>query len=367
MQFIPIAEPTLSNAEFRYVKDCLKSTWISSTGIYIEKFEEAFAHFCQTKYAITCSNGTTALHLALLALGITHGDEVLVPAFTFVATANVVKYVGATPVLIDADIKTWNIDPDLIEEKITKKTRAIIPVHLYGYPAAMKKIIKIARKYNLFVIEDAAEAHGAKIDTNVVGSFGDIGCFSFYGNKIITTGEGGMLVTNSKKLANKIRLLKNHGMSPTRKYFHPIVGYNYRMTNMQAAVGLGQLESASKLISKRSKIQDAYLRNLKKIPGLIFQLEDKTISTVCWLFSMRVTKDFKISRDKLIMYLRNNNIDSRPFFHPLAKLPMFKTNESFPVANQIAKEGINLPSSAHLTVNHIAYISRIIQKANNHD
>src|ERR1043166_3869860 len=222
---IPVAAPSLEGNEERYVLDCLKSTWISSTGAYIERFESAFAEFCGVKHASSCSNGTTALHLALLALGVGPGDEVIVPTLTFVATANAVVYCGGRPVFVDVQPDTWNIDPALIEAKITPRTKGIIVVHLFGHSVDMDPVASIARRRGLFVVEDAAQAHGAEYKGKRVGSLGDVATFSFFGNKIITTGEGGMVVTNDAAIASRIGLLKNHGMDPDRRYWHPIVGY----------------------------------------------------------------------------------------------------------------------------------------------
>ena len=238
---LPIAEPSLGEKELSYVTECILTGWVSSAGKFVTRFEEIFAEFCGTQHAITTSSGTTALHLALLALGIGPGDEVIVPSLTFIATANAVTYTGASPVFIDSELETWNLDPNLIEEFITPRTKAIIPVHLYGHPVNMAAIVEIAQRHGLVVVEDAAEAHGAKYQGRRVGGIGDLGIFSFYGNKIVTTGEGGMVVTNRADLAEKIRILRGHGMSPERRYWHPVLGYNYRMTNLQAALGVAQM------------------------------------------------------------------------------------------------------------------------------
>lgn len=234
---IPLAYPLLNGNEKKYVLDCLHTSWISSVGKYVDQFEKSFQDFCGTKYAISCANGTVALHLALLACGIGKGDEVIVPTLTYIASANAVSYCGALPVFVDSEKDTWNMDPAKIEEKINERTKAIIAVHLYGHPVNMEPILKIAEKYGLIVIEDAAEAHGAEYKGKKVGSIGHIGCFSFFGNKIITTGEGGMITTNDDALNEKIRLLKNQGMDQNRKYWFPVIGYNYRLTNLQAAIG----------------------------------------------------------------------------------------------------------------------------------
>jgi perosamine synthetase len=360
MKFIPVAEPVIGNQEARYVMSALKSTWISSSGAFIDKFESSFAQFCNVRYATSCSNGTAALHLALLALDIGSGNEVILPSFTFIATANAIRYVGAIPVFVDIDPKTWNIDPEQIEKKITSRTKAIIPVHIYGYPSDMDKIKKIARKHSLGIIEDAAEAHAATYKNQTVGTIGDIGCFSFFGNKIITTGEGGMIVTNNRTLMRKIILLKNHGMSPKRKYYHPVIGYNYRMTNIQAAIGLAQLEKVPRTLARRQKIEALYRRMLKNTPGIVFQPLSAQIKHVCWLFSILITPAFGSSRNKLITYLKVQQIDSRPFFYPITYFPMYKCKEIFPIAERISKMGINLPSSPNLTNTQITYITQTI-------
>lgn len=361
MKFFPVAQPVFGKDETRFVLDCLDSSWISSSGKYIDQFEVEFANLTKTRYAVSTSNGTAAIHLALLALGIGPGDEVIVPALSFVATANAVKYVGATPIFVDITPGTWTIDPLLIEKKITPRTRALLPVHLYGYPTAMKQITQLAQEFKLAVIEDAAEAHGAMYRGKPVGGLGDIGCFSFYGNKIITTGEGGMIVTNSKNIANKIRLLKNHGMSKNRKYYHPVLGYNYRMINVQAAIGLAQLRKITKFLKKRQEIARLYRKYLADIPGLIFQKETLHINPVCWLFSLLVTTQFGMTRDQLILRLNKMNIDSRPFFYPLPRLPMYKIKERFPISDRISRQGINLPTSMALSHNDIVYISETIK------
>jgi len=264
---IPVSQPALIGREKEYVLDCLESNWISSNGKYIGLFEEKFADYLGVKHAIACCNGTAALHVALLALGIGSGDEVIVPTFTYVATANAVVYTGATPVLADCEADTWNIDPAGLEALITPKTRAIIPVPLYGHPCDMDPIMELAKKHGLHVIEDAAEALGARYKGRLCGSMVEISTFSFYGNKTITTGEGGMIVTDNDELADRIRLLKGQGMDPNRRYWFPIVGHNYRMTNIQAAIGLAQLENIDLFLGKRGQIAGWYRDALSGIKG----------------------------------------------------------------------------------------------------
>jgi len=359
-KFIPVAEPNLEGKELEYVTDCIKSGWISSSGKYIVDFEEKFSKYCAMKYGIATSNGTAALHLALTALGIKKGDEVLIPNLTFIATANTVAYTGAKPIFVEAEKKTWNIDAKKIEEKITSKTKAIIPVHLYGHPCDMDKIKDIAQKNNLYIIEDCAEAHGAEYKGKKIGSFSDISCFSFYGNKIITTGEGGMCLTNDKKLEEKMKVLRDHGMSKEKRYWHPIAGFNYRMTNLQAAVGVAQLERINELIEKRRKNAVLYDSLLKNVKGITLQPEEKYAKKVCWMYCVLIEKDFPVSRDQLMSILKENEIDSRPFFYPITVMPPYKSDEKFPVAEDISKKGINLPSSVNLKKEDIERITSVI-------
>src|SRR3989344_3227290 len=363
MKFIPVAKPVIGKEEERLALECIRSTWISLTGEFLTRFEKYFADFLQVPYATTCANGTAALHLALLSHNIKVGNEVLLPALTFVSTANAIRYCGARPVFVDIDEKTWNIDVKQIENKITPRTRAIIPVHLYGYPAAMDQIMKIATKHRLVVIEDAAEAHGAIYKQKLVGSYGDVGCFSFYGNKIITTGEGGMITTQKKSVYKKLLLYKNHGMSEKKKYFHPVIGYNYRMTNLQAAIGLAQLSKIKTFLTKRDHIAGVYRKLLTPVTGIVMQPKQSIdCKPVCWLFSILITPAYKKSRRALQGYLREQGIDSRRFFYPITHLPMYRTKEKFPVATRVSDQGISLPSSPNLTDKEIKFIAGKIQQ-----
>jgi perosamine synthetase len=341
-------EPWLDQEETILVMDCLKSGWISSQGKYIPEFEQAFAGFCQTRYGVATSNGTTALHLALLTLGIGPGDEVIVPALSFVATANVVVYTGARPVFADVDEKTWTLDPSKIVSLINKNTKAIIPVHLYGHPAHMDPILELARRHSLRVIEDAAEAHGAEYEGKRVGSLGDVGCFSFYGNKIISTGEGGMLVTDNPEWAEKARILRDHGMSREQKYWHPIIGYNFRMTNIQAAIGLGQMGKLDRLIQLKRALADHYRKGLEDHPGLKLPAEAPWAKSVFWLYSLFLNPEFGLERDKLINRLAQAGVESRPVFYPIPEMPPYRGAGSFPVTSRISKGGISLPSGYNL-------------------
>jgi perosamine synthetase len=360
---IPVAEPSLGKKELEYVVDAVRSGWISSKGRYINEFEQKFAKYCGVKYAVSTSNGTVALHLALLSMGIGKNDEVIVPTLTFIATANAVAYTGAKPVFVDSLPGYWCIDPEKIEKAITPRTRAIIPVHLYGHPANMDPIIKIARKRDLQVIEDAAEAHGAQYKGKKVGAMGDLGVFSFYGNKIITTGEGGMIVTNNKKLASRAGMLKNQGMDPRRKYWHSVIGYNYRMTNIQAALGVAQLSKIDSLLEKRRKIAKLYDKFLSRIDGITPLSEQIWAKNVYWMYSVLIDKNkFKPGRDGLAAKLRVKGIETRPFFHSIHTLPPYKTGSCFPVAQILSREGINLPSSPNLSFKDVAHICNQIER-----
>ncbi len=355
---IPVAAPMLVGNEKAYVLDCLDSTWISSTGKYVERFESSFADFCGARQAISCCNGTVALHLALVALGLEAGDEVIVPTLTFVATANAVRYCGATPVFVDVDPETWTIDPSLIEQKITSRTRGIIVVHLYGQPGDLDPILDLAGRHSLFVVEDAAEAHGAEYKGNKVGALTDVGAFSFYGNKAITTGEGGMLTTNDDALAAKLRLLRGQGMDSRRRYWHPVVGYNYRMTNVAAAIGLGQLEKVDWHLEQRATVANWYKEALSGVGGVRWQAEADWSKRIYWMFS--VTLDADVSdRDAVMSYLKDAGIETRPLFHPLHLLPPYQTpaeNTAYPVAEQISQHGFSLPTWAGLTHDDVNYV-----------
>jgi len=302
------------------------------------------------------------LHLALVSLGISKGDEVIIPDLTFVATANAVIYTGAKPVFVDSEKRTWNINPDKIEEKITDKTKAIIPVHVYGHPCDMDKIMEIAKKHNLFVIEDCAEAHGAEYKGKKIGSFCDIGCFSFYGNKILTTGEGGMCVTNNERLAERMRFLKDHGMSKEKRYWHPEIGFNHRMTNIQAALGVAQLERINEIIEIKRKNAFLYNSLLKDVKGISLPPEEEYAKNVYWMYSILIEEDFPINRDELIIKLKENGIDSRPFFYPINVMPPYKSDERFPIAEELSKKGINLPSSVKLKIEDIEKIASVIKQ-----
>jgi len=358
-EMIPVAEPALIGNEKNYVLDCIESTWISSNGLYIERFEQAFAEFCGVNYAISITNGTAALHTALLASGLGTGDEVIVPTLTYISTANAVRFCGATPIFIDCEPGTWNINPKLIEYKITSKTKCIIPVHLFGHPVDMEPICDLARRYDLFVIEDAAEAHGAEYKGQKVGSIGDAAIFSFYGNKIITTGEGGMIVTNDEALALRARQLKGQGQDFSKRYWFPIIGFNYRMTNIQAAIGLAQLENADWHIARRREVASWYKERLSGVESVCIQSELPYAKNVYWMNSLVLKPSSRIGRTELIEALASRGIETRPFFFPIHTMPMYSSHnhtDRYPVAEVVSARGLNIPSSANLTIEEIDYI-----------
>lgn len=342
---LAIAQPQLNGKELDYLLDGFLSTWISSTGKYVTEFEDKFSDYCGVHYGVATSNGTTALHLALVTLGIGKGDEVIVPDITFAATINAVLYTGATPVIVDIEEDGWCIDPDEIEKAITEKTKAIIPVHIYGQPCDMKRIMDIAKKNNLYVVEDCAEAHGAMFAGKKVGSFGDIGCFSFFGNKVITTGEGGMCITNNQELDKKMRIYRDHGMSKERKYYHEVIGYNYRMTNLQAAIGVAQLENIENTLEWRETLENAYRNRLSEIEGVELQRNDlPERKKIAWLVTAYVSDEKK--RDACMKAMVDMNIDARPFFIPLSEMEIYKEYVfSNRVSTRISKCGFNLPTS----------------------
>lgn len=360
---IPVYEPNIGQRELEYVEDAVKSGWVSSKGPYIEKFEKSFASYIGTKYGVTASNGTAALHLAVSALGIGAGDEVIVPNLTFVSPVNAVLYNGGIPVLVDSNENDWNINYDQIESRITERTKAIIAVHLYGHPCDMKRITEIADNHDLKIIEDCAEAIGAVYNGKKVGTFGDISCFSFYGNKIITTGEGGMCLTDDEKTAQKIRELRDHGMKPNRRYWHDNIGYNYRMTNIQAALGVGQLERINSFIEKKRQIAKMYDYRLRNVNGIITQPEMSWAKNVYWLYSILVNYPSGRNRDKVIKTLEDENIETRPFFFPVNIMPpyvKFGNNEELKISQNLSISGLNLPSSTKITQDDIELICDLV-------
>lgn len=363
---IPVNEPDLSGNEQAYVLDAVASGWISG-GRYISEFERRFAEFAGTRHAVTTTSGTAALRLALWALGIGPGDEVLVPALTIAACAFSVLHVGARPVLVDSEPETGTLDPALIEARITSRTRAIMPVHLYGHPADMDPITAIARRHGLSVIEDAAEAHGAEYRGRRAGSLGDINCFSFYGNKIVTTGEGGMVTTDSPDLADRATRLKDLAHSRERRFVHTEVSDTARMTNLQAALGVAQLERVDAMVERKRQMAAKYNRYLSGIEGLHLPIEKEWARSVYWMYAVRVTPEFGAPRDEVMLRLKARGIDTRTYFVPLNLQPALLQPghvpaESFPVAERLSEEGFYLPSGLTLTEEQIVYVARALRE-----
>jgi perosamine synthetase len=359
---ISVAHPVFEGNERRYVDDCLETMWVSSVGKYIKAFEQEFARYCGTPHALTCCNGTAALHLALLAAGVGPGDEAIVPALTYVASANAVTYCGAKPVFVDAEPRTMNMDPAAIEPLITRRTRAIVAVHLYGHPVDMDPVLDIARRHGLTVIEDAAEAHGALYKGRMAGSLGDIATFSFFGNKIVTTGEGGMLTTSNAQLAARIERLRGQGMDPQRRYWFPDIGYNYRMTNVEAALGLAQLEQIEMHLERRQRVRRWYDERLRALGDLlILPLEEAWARHSFWMYTIVLGDAVGLARDEFMAKLDADGIETRPVFYPMHVLPPYRGgSRSYPVADRLAARGMNLPTHGKLTEDDVEYICRRI-------
>ena len=367
--FMPVCEPFLNGNEEKYVLDCVKTGWISSSGGYVKRFEEEFARYCDCKYSIAVCNGTVALHLALISLGISKGDEVIVPNFTMIASAFAVCYVGAKPVFVDCDKDTWDIDVAKIESKITPKTKAIMPVHIFGNPCNMDKILQIAKQYNLFVIEDAAESHGAEYRGKKVGSFSDIASFSFFANKNLTTGEGGGIVMNNEKYYDKARYLKNMSfpLNSPRIYQHDEIGFNYRMSNIHAALGLAQVEKADEYRNLRIKNNKLYKEFLKDIDGVSFQKDTPNSLNVCWMNAILLNpKQYGHTKEELIQKLKENNIDTRLLFTGMHRQKCLidygcDCSGEYPNTDNLTQNGFYLPSASNLNEKDIERICQIIK------
>jgi perosamine synthetase len=363
-RIIPVCEPTLNGNEAEYVLDCIESNWISSAGKYIPRFEEAFAEACGTRYGVACVNGTVALHLALVTLGIGPGDEVILPTFTMIATINAVTYTGATPVLVDSEPVTWNMDLNQVADKITSRTRVVMPVHTYGHPVDMDPLLEMAERHGLYVIEDAAEAHGAEYKGRRAGSLGHAGCFSFYANKVITTGEGGMITTDDPDIARLASNLRDHAFSEERHFWHKYLGFNYRMTNLQAAVGLAQAEQMESFVRARRANAARYTAALQSIPGIVTPPEAGWAKSVFWMYSILVEDEFGMTRDQLRAYLAEHGIETRTFFIPMHLQPIYYQafkGQRYPVSEMLCQRGFYLPSASSLTSREIDYVTGMVR------
>jgi perosamine synthetase len=363
----PLAVPDLSGKEEKYVIHAIRSSWISSTGEFVDRFEREFSGLCGTRAAVSVVNGTAALHLAVLALGLRPGDEVLVPSLTYVATANAVRYAGGEPIFVDVDPETWCLDPTLLERLITSRTKGIIAVHLYGHPADMDAINRIGAAHGLWVVEDAAEAHLARYQGRAVGSLATMATFSFYGNKMLTCGEGGAVTLDDPRLEQRVRMLRGQGMDPHRRYYFPITGYNYRLTNVACAILCAQLERREDILSRRRRIFAAYRERLSHVPGIGFQPVAAWAEPAPWLFCITVDEDeYGLTRERLMDLLETEGIETRPFFIPLHHQPPYAEQsrhrgERLPVTDRLSATGINLPTYTALREEEVDHIADLIR------
>ncbi len=365
---IPVCEPVFDGNEAKYVAECMMSGWVSSVGKYVNQFEQMFSAYCGVPYGVACSSGTTALHLAMVALGIGPGDEVIIPDFTLIVSANTVIQTGARPVLVDVDPVTWCIDPALIEAKITPQTKAIMAVHMYGHPCDMITIGKIAERHKLYVIEDCAEAHGSEVNGQRVGSFGDVGCFSFYGNKTLTTGEGGMVVCRDSELAERMQLLRSQGFREPR-FVHDVVGFNYRLTNLQAAIGVAQTEKADDKVTRKRWIAQTYTELLRNQPELTLPSEAAWAKSTYWMYGILLGDNFGLSKDDLMHELKQRGVDTRSFFCSMHLQPVFRndplanypdTTGNYPVSLDLWNRGLYLPTGLSLTREQIEEVASVL-------
>lgn len=362
---IPVNRPLFISDEEKYLTECIKTGWISSEGPFVNQFEKQFSSYIGKKYGIAVSSGTAALEVAMGLIDLKPGDEVILPSFTIISSALGIVNYGAVPVFVDSEPGTWNMDVNKIEKKITKRTKAIMPVHIYGHCCDMDPIMELAKKYNLLVVEDAAQVHGAEYKGRKCGSFGDISCFSFYANKIITCGEGGMVLTNDEEYAEKAKSLRNLGFIKEKRFFHKELGRNYRMTNIQAALGLAQLKNIGKLIEIKKKNAEAYTKELKDIKGLQLPIEKDYAKNVYWMYGIVLDEKTGFTAETFARELEG--IGTRPFFYPLHLQPVWKklkisTEEHCPIAERIARQGLYLPSGLGLKNSEIDVICNRIKK-----
>ena len=351
---IPVNEPLITEREIELVLDCLRSGWISSAGKYLDQFESRWSAYCGMDHGIAVSNGTTALELAVALLDLQAGDEVILPTFTIISCAQAIVRNGGTPVLVDGDPRNWQMDVSRLEEKITPRTRAIMVVHIYGHPVDMDPVLELADRYHLTVVEDAAEAHGAEYKGRKCGGLGDIGVFSFYANKLITTGEGGMVLTRSAVLAEKARSLRNLCFQKSRRFLHDRLGYNFRMTNMQAALGVAQLERMEEIVDRKRAIAHSYSRRLGELPMLMLPVEEPWAKSVYWVYGILLDESSGMNAATLADMLHRRGIETRPFFLGMHEQPVFHRmrlflDEKYPVAERLAEQGLYLPNGTGIT------------------
>ena len=372
---IPVNEPLIGEKEIEYVQDCLSTGWISSAGKYLNAFEQAWADYCGMRYGIAVSNGTTALQVAIACLDLQPGDEVILPTFTIISCALAVTYNGAVPVLVDSEPRTWCMDVNQLADKITSRTRAIMPVHIYGHPVDMDPVLSIAKQYGLKVIEDAAEAHGAQYLSNRghpnqtwhrCGGLSDISVFSFYANKLVTTGEGGMILTNDPMMADQARSLRNLCFRRERRFYHTQLGNNFRLTNLQAAIGLAQIERMPQTIAKKRWIGESYTRRLKDIPNIQLPIEENWARQVYWMYGLVLDEKTGLTAADLAKLLLEEGIETRPFFLGMHEQPVFIDKglfkgEVYPVAERIARQGLYLPSGLTLTESQLEQVCQAVE------
>jgi len=362
---IPVNEPRIGLHELEYVRECLQTGWISSEGRFIGAFEQAWADYCGMKFGVAVSNGTTALQLAVACLDLQPGEEVILPTFTIISCAQAITYNGGTPVLVDCDARTWCMDVGQVEAKITPRTRAIMPVHIYGHPVDMQPLWDVARQHNLIIIEDAAEAHGAEYKGARCGSLGDINCFSFYANKIITTGEGGMVLTNNESYANQVRSLRNLCFQKERRFYHTALGHNFRMTNIQAALGFAQVENIEAAIQHKRWMGQEYTRRLSQIKGLQLPVEEAWAKNVYWMYGIVLEPSTGATAEEFAKRLSERGVMTRPFFLGMHEQPVFLArglfvDEHYPVAERLARQGLYLPSGLTLTLEQLEEVCRVV-------
>ena len=373
---IPVNEPLLGERELQYVTECVRSGWVSSAGRFIEEFEERWAAYCNRRYGIAVTNGTAALQLAVACLDLKPGDEVIMPTFTIISCAIAVTYNGGTPVLVDSDPRTWCMDVAQLEKKISRRTRAIMPVHIYGHPVDMDPVLELAQKYGLSIIEDAAEVHGAEYlsgrhsgrpEWKRCGSFGTLSCFSFYANKLITTGEGGMVLTDDPALAEKSRSLRNLCFQPQRRFYHEKLGFNFRLTNLQAALGVGQVERIEEIINRKRWMGREYTERLAGMKGLQLPVEESWAKNVYWMYGVVLGKDTRMDAASLSEKLKDRGIETRLFFLGMHEQPVFHerglfVHERYPVAENIARQGLYLPSGLALTEEQLSRVCDAVRE-----
>jgi perosamine synthetase len=364
---IPVNEPTVGLRELEYVTECLSTGWISSAGRFIEAFEEAWAAYCDRRFGIAVANGTAALDVALRCCRLQPGDEVIMPSFTIISCAQAVVGAGATPILVDCDPETWCMDPGQVDAKLSARTRALMPVHIYGHPAEMAPLLALAEENGLAMVEDAAEAHGATYGGRRCGSFGDLSCFSFYANKIVTTGEGGMVLTDDETLATHARSLRNLCFGAGRRFVHEEIGFNYRMTNVQAAIGLGQVERVDEVVARKREVGRLYTEGLSGVAGLQLPVERASVTNVYWMYGVVLRDDTGLDAKEFARRLAECGVGTRPFFVGMHQQPVFLKrglfrDERYPVTERLSRMGLYLPSGTTLTDGDIQIVCEAVRK-----